>query len=268
MSPLEENPGDFELKEPDVRAIVRLLGNVCALPHDHAQKKRHLMDGLCGLVGVDAWAWGLIVEMTPGKLPVSAGMQHGGFGDSAFAEFLKVVTHPDMAWLTAPYAKELQDTGHHLTRTMQQIILPKTFRQSGAGAMWSELGFFPCCLSSRPREGGGINMIGLYRKSGRPLFDERESRIVHILLSEVPWLHEQGWPDDRGGLVPTLSAQMRLVLEMLLQSYSRKFIADHMGISIHTVSGYIKQIYRHFLVHSHAELLRRFFQGDGGDLRG
>ena len=72
--------------------------------------------------------------------------------------------------------------------------------------------------------------------------------------------------DDRGGLVPTLSAQMRLVLEMLLQSYSRKFIADHMGISIHTVSGYIKEIYRHFLVHSHAELLRRFFHGDGGDL--
>jgi Bacterial regulatory proteins, luxR family len=265
MSLVEENSGDLLLKEADVRAIVRLLGDVCALPHDHAQKKRHLMDGLCGLVGVDAWAWGLMAEMTPGKLPVSAGMQHGGFGDEPFAEFLKILVHPDMAWLTAPYAKELKEKGHHLTRTMQQIIFPEIFLQSGAGAMWSKLGFFPCCLSSRPREGGGINMIGLYRKSGRPLFHERESRIVHVLLSEIPWLHEHGWPDDRGVRVPSLPVQMRLVLEMLLQSYSRKVIADHMGISIHTVSGYIKEIYRHFLVHSHAELLRRFFQGDGGD---
>ena len=223
------------------------------------------MDGLCGLVGADAWAWGLIAEMTPGKLPVSAGIQHGGFGDEAFAEYLKILVHPDMAWLTAPYAKELAEKGQHLTRTMQQIVVPKVFMQSGAGAMWSELGFFPCCISSRPRNGGGINMIVLYRKTDRPLFDERESRIVHILLSEIPWLHEQGWPDDRGVRVPRLPVQMRLVLEMLLQSYSRKVIASHMGISIHTVSGYIKEIYRHFLVHSHAELLRRFFHGDGGD---
>jgi DNA-binding NarL/FixJ family response regulator len=77
-----------------------------------------------------------------------------------------------------------------------------------------------------------------------------------------------GWPEDRGIRVPELSPRLWLVHEMLLQSYGRKEIADHLGLSMHTVSGYMKEVYRHFDVQSHAQLVARFFRGDGGDVPG
>jgi DNA-binding CsgD family transcriptional regulator len=42
-------------------------------------------------------------------------------------------------------------------------------------------------------------------------------------------------------------------------------MAAHLGISENTVAGCAKKIHRHFGVRSHAGLLRRFHQGDGGD---
>ena len=52
-------------------------------------------------------------------------------------------------------------------------------------------------------------------------------------------------------------------LDLLLQSYGRKEIAKRLGISVNTVQGYIKAIYLNFGVHSHAELLRHYFQTRG-----
>jgi DNA-binding CsgD family transcriptional regulator len=39
-------------------------------------------------------------------------------------------------------------------------------------------------------------------------------------------------------------------------------VADQLNLSIHTVSDYVKDIYRNFGVQSHAELMRRFTRGD------
>ncbi len=47
--------------------------------------------------------------------------------------------------------------------------------------------------------------MGLYRAHGKPEFTPRDVRIAHIVLTEIPWLHEQGWPEDRGTSVPHLS---------------------------------------------------------------
>jgi len=84
-------------------------------------------------------------------------------------------------------------------------------------------------------------------------------------LSEVAWLHEQGWPEDRGITAPKLSRRQRLVLNLLCLGQSRKEIASNVGISIHTAQDYIKQVYRHFSVNSQPQLMNRFFKGDGGD---
>ena len=41
--------------EGDVRAMVRLLGDISVMRDDIAAKKRHLMTGLAEMVGADAW---------------------------------------------------------------------------------------------------------------------------------------------------------------------------------------------------------------------
>ncbi len=42
------------LPEADVRAIVRLLGEVAMIRGTLAEAKQHLMDGLCRLIDADA----------------------------------------------------------------------------------------------------------------------------------------------------------------------------------------------------------------------
>ncbi len=260
-------PETSSLDESDVRAMVRLLGEVAALPVGHAEKKQYLMEGLCRLVAADAWVWGLAAEMDPDRLPVYVGFQHGRFDEAQFAAFLKIQTHPLIVGLTAPYSRELlSHPERHLTRTLQQIGCDdQRFAESDVASLWDPCGFHPRCLSFHPLGGGKYSGIALYREVGSPLFDARDSRIAHIILTEVPWLHAQGWPEDRGAEVPRLAPRTRLVLELLLQSYGRKQIAAHLGISENTVAGYVKDIYRQFDVRSHTELLRRFYQGDGGD---
>jgi DNA-binding CsgD family transcriptional regulator len=151
--------------------------------------------------------------------------------------------------------------GSQVTLLREEIDPSADFAASGAYPLWLEADIAPLILSARPVTEKCMSAIGIYRRPDQPLFNERESRIAHILLSEVSWLHATGWPEDFGARVPTLSPRCRLVLNLLLEGHSRKMVADKLEISIHTVSGYVKEIYRTFGVQSHAELLRRFSGG-------
>lgn len=258
-------PSLRSLSEFDVRAIVRLLGEVAASRKDHSGMKRQLMDGLCGLIGAECWVWALGCRMREGEQPIYTSFMYGGFTEERFARFLAAQEHGDMSWLSAPILHELEDQRRHVTRLRQQMDRKNLFEKSEVFRFWCAADIGPIILSLRPLMDDTVGTMALYRGKDRPLFSPRESRIAHIVLSEVPWLHEQGWPDDRGSTVPKLSPRLRLVLNLLLDGQGRKQIAAHLSISENTVSGYSKEIYRHFRVNSHAELMRRFQQGDGGD---
>ena len=257
------------LSEPDVRAIVRLLGEVAALQGDHAAKKRALMDGLCRLIGADYWGWGLAPQFEQGKPPVYIGATMGGFSEELIAKYWLAVEAPVTHQLTIDVINELHAEKIHLTRTLEQV----SFHQYGhwrdsedpGARLWKEAGIGSVIVSYRPINQQSVSGIGIYRRYSADAFSARDGRIAHIILSEVPWLHEMGWPDDRAVSVPKLSPRKRLILELLLQSCSRKQIAADLEITENTLSGYIKEIYRHFSVQSHPELLRKFYQGNGGD---
>ncbi len=256
---------DASLPESDVRAIVSLLGEVAASRKDHAGMKRQLMDGLCDLVNADAWIWALGCQMEGGKQPVYTSFLHGGFSEERFAKYCTAIEHPDMNWLSEPILRELQSRKSHLTRLRQQMDRENLFLKADVFRLWSAADIAQIILSLRPLQGDSVGCMALYRSKDKPLFNERESLLAHIVLSEVPWLHDLGWPVDRGATVPRLSPRLRLVLNLLLDGLSRKQISAHLAISENTVSGYQKEIYRHFRVNSHAELMRKFQQGDGGD---
>lgn len=256
---------DVPLSEADVRAMVRILGETCGTEGNLASKRRHLMAGLCRLIGADAWAWAQAAEMHPDRLPVYIGMMHGGFSEEQFANFLKVQAHPDMAWMTAPVSRELQLTNRHVTRSLQQIVPIPKFMAAAVNALWQESGVYPILVSFYPLPNGIISGIGIYRKCGREWATQREVRIAHILMAELSWLHAHASPEAVLAGVPKLSVRQRLAMELLLHGHSRKSIAESMQISINTVSGYIRDIYRFFKVSSQPQLVRRFFRGDGGD---
>lgn len=61
--------------------------------------------------------------------------------------------------------------------------------------------------------------------------------------------------------VRRLSPRQRLTLDLLLHGHSRETIADRLEISNHTARGYVKEVFKHFGVHTHAELIAGFYQG-------
>ncbi|WP_205760932.1 helix-turn-helix transcriptional regulator [Luteolibacter luteus] len=253
------------LTEQDVRDIVRLLGSVIAEPGGLTEKRRFLMDGLCSLVNATSWAW-CMAEFDPDKPPSFVGFEHGGWDEERFARYIEAMNHPDMEEVTRPSSIELREKGTQLTRTLRQMDPPMRLENSKAGELWAKADIGTLLISQRPMDGGGISGVAVYRRLGEPHFDERESRIAHIVLSEVPWLHFQSFPDRQTPELERLYPRHRTVLNLLCEGWSRKRIADHLGLSVNTVHGYSKAIFRHFGVHSQPELIRRLTKGDGGDL--
>ncbi len=252
------------LPEADVRRMVRLLGSVIAAPGDFQEKRRLLMDGLCDLIGASAWVWSMS-EFHPDKPPSSVGLIHGGFDEVRFARYLEAINHPAMEAVSRPSSIELQKKGTHLTRTRQQMDVAGLLDRSAAAPLWEKLDIGPMIMSLRPMKGGGVNAIRVYRTLHEPVFDEVETKIAHIILSEVPWLHFEAFPDKQSQEITNLYPRHRTVLNCLCEGWSRKKIAEHLGLSVNTIHGYAKVIFKHFGVHSQAELLARFSVGDGGD---
>jgi DNA-binding CsgD family transcriptional regulator len=254
------------LNEADVRAMVRLVAEVSELQRGYADKKRCLMEGLCQLVDADAWAWCLCVNMAAEGRNVYTSVLHGGMDDAQYAHMLEATAHRDEARFTEKFADEIRQVGQHVTRLRKHLDPGNLFLESEAYHLWKKAGFMPGILSCRPIDSSCLSTVGVFRRHGRPDLSEREARIAHIVLTEVPWIHLQGWPEDRAVTVPALPPRQRIVLNLLLEGQTRKQIADHLEISINTVAGYVRDVFKHFGVRSHAELMRRFLSGDGNDV--
>lgn len=253
------------LTEADARRIVRLLGDVALMQETRTERRKALLSGLAELVGADSWAWATAAHTIPGEKPAHAGILTGGFSKEQIANLFQATEHPDMAAISAPFFDDINRSNGHVTRLIQQIDPDNHFERCDAYPLWREAGVGPLLLSARPTADGQISFVGFYRKPGRDFFDERESKIAHIVLTEVPSLHEEVSPASLNGEVTGLSPRLRSTLNLLLQGFQRKEIADSLSLSIHTVGEYIAEIYRRFDVHSHAGLLRRFLVGDCGD---
>ena len=248
-----------------MRRIVRLLGEVIVAPGEIHDKRRLLMDGLCELIDATAWVWSMS-QFHPDKPPSSIGLIHGGFDEARLAKLFEAINHPALEAVSRPSSLELQEKGIHLTRTRLQMDPQSLLDQSAVGPYFEKANMGPIIISLRPMNGGGVNAIRIYRTLGEPPFDERETKIAHIILSEVPWLHYEAFPDPACHELASLYPRHRTVLNCLCEGWSRQKIADHLGLSINTVHGYAKVIFKHFGVHTQSELVTRFTKGDGGDL--
>lgn len=260
---MSDSPPEGLLHETDVRAIVRLLGDVIAMRGDINACRRHLMEGLCPIVGADSWLW-CMAEIEPGKSLGHSGILHGGFDDERLSWFLQAINHPATGKSNRRIASELMERGTHITRNLPQVEDPEyPIFDSEAGPLWQKAGIGTLMLSIRPMETGGATGIVLYRQHGRPDFNERELRIAHIILTEIPWLHYEKFTEK--SIIDRLYPRHKTVLNLLCEGWDRKKIASYLNISPQTVHGYVKEIFLHFNVHSQPELIARFGKGDGGD---
>jgi len=224
------------------------------------------MKRLCKLIDADAWIWGLSREGDPAEPRAYVSVMNGGLSNESFEKFLKALQHPEMAALISKFFAQVEKQKAHLTRLVHQMGDETHFALLESHPIWKESNVGPLIMSLRPLDPCLGSAIGICRHYNRPKFSARESRIAHIVLTEVPWLHERDWPIDRVTGAPAMGRRVRMALNLLTLGQGRKQIAENMNISIHTVQGYVKVIYRHFNVHSQAELMKRFYEGNGLDV--
>ncbi len=253
------------LAEQDVRDLVRILGEVAAMKPEPDIQRIHLMNELAGLLGTVTWVWCVAPLLDPGKQPVYLYQHTAGFDQERKSRFFEAVEHPDSVEMTAPLAQAMISAGSQVTRHIEQIVSRERFANSPAFPFWRAAGIRPILITLRPVPDYGISCVGFYRPVGAPMFTERDSRIAHIVLNEVPLLHEVGMPHASSSTLPQLPPRCRLIINQLVHGMSRGTIASHLGLSELTVNGYVKKIYAHFKVHSQAELIARFTRGDGRD---
>lgn len=260
-------PADHLVSDADARAIIRLLGEVIADPGDYAAKKRLLMNGLCRLIGADYWAWTQLLY-EPGRYdPAWVNANTGGFPEGGVVALYQALDHPDCAALHDEILASVATPGSHITETRARFDPLDKVRFHDPNGVWAHAGISDLIASYRNIGPGLMSTVGLYRRLGSPAYSRRDASIAHLVLREVPWLHENGWPENRleAREAPSLSRRERLVLHGFIEGASPKIIAASMRISPNTLNGYVKSVYRHFGVNSRAQLLARFTRGDGGD---
>lgn len=248
--------------------MLRLLADVAVLQGEHVAKKRALMDGLRALLEADGWLWTMTRVDFATKTPMSLGVMHDGLTDEQITGWIQASQSPTCPPPEdAPLADELKQ-GRHFTRTRQQVVPDAQWYSHRSVKRYRlALGIDHFLYSIYPVDGPEvISAIGFFRRCGRDPFTARQRRLAHIVLTEVRWLHYADLPGDRGESVPDLTPRQRVVLVMLLEARSIAEIARLLHISPHTAKDHSKAIYRHFGVSGQLELIRRFREGDGGDL--
>ena len=221
------------------------------------------MRGLADLIDADAWVWTLGCERQATDRQTFVGFLHDGFGETQFPRLLEALEDPEMGRIASSFYEQVARTGMHTTMRRQDIDPEGLAYQGRVGDLWKAADIDAVILSAYPLDAQSMSGIAAYRRIGRPGFSRRDCDLLHLVLTEVPWLHANGWPEDRGVDVPQLSPRERIVLNLLLDGRTRREIAAQLEISEHTAGDYVKAVYGFFQVASHGELIHRFMGGQG-----
>lgn len=267
-SAASEGPSSSEpVSEQDTRALVRIVGAAAASPAPPVERKHALMNGLASLVDADAWLWAVSRNGPDGAGPTALNVLHNGLDKRQVALVFEASYSADAPPPeNAPLIDEIA-RGEPFTRRREDIVPDPHWREDPHHDRYRKpLGLDEFVYSIYPFEDGLFSAVGLHRRTGRRAFTPRERRLVHIVVSEVAWLHRAGLPNDHGEDAPKLTPRLRSVFGMLMQGWRRQLIAEQLDISTHTARDHIRAVYRHFGVSDQVELMARFTIGDGGDI--
>jgi DNA-binding CsgD family transcriptional regulator len=250
------------LSEQDIRAIVRLLGEVAAIQTGHIDQKRYLLNGIPNLVDGDVWVWNQGFSGSLDRPPAVIQLLDEGWRSPEQRNwFYRAISdethvHAGHAGLVAM----LGDTVRHLTANKQQIVSDQQFVTSeNYQRLYRHTGLSAFIISFYPVSTvGHFSGIGVHRVQGKPDFTERDRRILHLITSEIDWLHRAGVPESGAPSAIPLTQRQRQVLFFLLAGDSIKQVAAKLEISAHTVNDYVKLIHKHYNVSSRGELLSKF----------
>lgn len=257
------------LREADVRAMLRLMGEVCELPRDRQVRTGHMLEGLCRVTGAQA---GTVTfarhEYDAGgrrTIHVLDGHATGidARGQAVIGEYLKTLKPTD------PLSDPLYSAhGALVVRGREQLMDASAWHDS---AHFNEVrrGFgVDDCIAAKMVVSRAapvkVQTVCIHRSLRDGRFGKRHWRMIELFLDEArPFIHPEKAQEAERQLDKPLSPRLRQVLECLLRGDGTKQVAARLGLSIHTVNDYTKELHRRFGVSSRSELLALFVNRSG-----
>jgi DNA-binding CsgD family transcriptional regulator len=244
------------LGEPDLAALLRIVGEVSELPHDKLLRRTHVLRGLLKLIGGRS---AVAMEIAlPDEGPFARAGTVVNIDTSCEAEALGselYLVH------NAPADPALDDFLAARGQTVTMVRDPQFDRQWYRSAHYDivrrpfDMDQSMYCRLSLP---DGCDMaVGIQRCPGDPVFSEREKAIVHLLHTHAPHVYAAPRRPTESKM-NCLAPRLQPVLRYLMQGNSDKEIAAKLKLSRHTIHRYTQAIFAQLGVHSRGELLARY----------
>jgi DNA-binding CsgD family transcriptional regulator len=242
------------VREGDVAALLRLVGEVTELPADKVVRRTHVLNGLLSLIGgrsAVAMELALADEGPFARAGTVINIKYGSESELRCSEmFLLRNDPPDPA-----LPEFLAARGR--TLTMVRAVDDRAYYRSTHFDVVRRPFDIDHALYCRLTLPDGHDVaVGILRCCGDPAFSEREKAIVNLLHTNAP--HVYHVPKAAQPELDRLAPRLQPVLRYLLQGDAEKEVATKLRLSRHTVHRYAQVIYRELGVHSRGELLAKY----------
>jgi len=244
------------LRVQDVRDAYRLIGECRDLGSNPVLWHRHMLDGLCWLIGARTAAGGegrWNRSHSPVKVISAVEVGLDSREHQLFVAYLRDLGPPG-----DPIFRALGRLGgRHVVRTRPQLVSDADWYGS---SVWNEyqrpIGIDHQFTSMYQVAGtDAIDVIGLHRSVGERQFSPREQQLLTFFHAELGALIGRSLVRATEAGPATLSPRLRQTLACLLEGDSEKHVASRLGLSHATIHEYVTALYRHFGVQSRAQLM-------------
>ena len=239
----------------DVRAAFRLVAEARDLGADPAAWRGHVARELGRRIGATVAMTLDMHDLLPGRIhrliaPIDLGWE-SDHERTLFLDYLKSdlpkVDPSAMAWA------DRMSRRRYSAATRAEMIDDREWYDSpivseGRRSCRIDHPLITCTALGRP---GRIQGFQFYRPWGARPFDLRDRNVVRLVHVELIRHMSERAADGVDALPPYL----RRTLHALLKGSPSKEVALELGLSVHTVDGYRKALYRHFKVGGLSQLI-------------
>jgi DNA-binding CsgD family transcriptional regulator len=247
------------VRDADYRALMKLAGEASELPQDLNARRKHIIGGLCQIVGgsmANAFEFRTSGPGGIGKYDTHIAVNVPESAQKPIRDFLDRGTTVDP---TIPHLMMLRKPYWAVTR--QQFVTDAEWYRSDhylecRAPMGSDFQIY----SKLNLQDGTPLAVGIHRSSRDRQFTQRECDIVDLFHAECGRIYGAG--SGKAALDPRIAQlppRVQKVLKELTSSGDgEKQIAMRLGLSRHTVHEYVKVLYEKLGVTSRAELMSVF----------
>jgi DNA-binding CsgD family transcriptional regulator len=258
------------VRAEDVEKMMGLAGELMELPADATVRTKHMLSGLCRLVGADFanFADTLTTEegdqlkvLTGSMTPWDVGTLDG------------VVRYFQTGWPHDPICPEIyrrlaQQADPVLTCLREEVVDRRAWEGSDHYHQVRKPAKLDESISAKIRmpDGKRVVNVAVHRCTGERAFGARERLILDLFYRHIARrIYGRVWRETYGKFMG-LAPRARETLTHLMGGKSGKQIARAMGISLFSVNDYLKEIYRHYGVSGRGELMAKW--NGGGEANG